>query len=74
MSAKSKLDSATKPLAERRAELEAILAELEVGDVPVEQVADKLKAAAELAEAIERELRDHRASIEVLKQRFDSES
>ena len=73
MSAKSKSDEPA-TLAEQRAQLDTLLAELEAGDVPVEQVADKLKVAADLAEAIERELHKQRASIEVLKQRFDGEA
>lgn len=59
-------------LAKRRAQLEAILAELEAGNVPLEQVTDRLKEAAQLAESIERDLRDHKASIQVLKERFDT--
>lgn len=73
MSSQNKTGS-TKSLAERRAELEAILHELEVGDVPVEQITEQLKAAADLAESIERDLREQKASIEVLKKRFDSEA
>lgn len=73
MSAKNNSDKDNQSLADKRAKLESILAELEAGEVPIEQVADRLKSAAALAEEIEHELREHKSAIEVLKQRFDGE-
>lgn len=73
MSNKSKSDE-PQSLAERRERLEAMLSELEAGDVPIEHVTERLQQAADLAESIERDLRDHKASIQVLKERFDTPS
>lgn len=73
MSIKNNTDE-PRSLAERRTELDAILRELEQGSVPIERVTPQLKAAAELADSIEQDLRKQKASVEVLKQRFDTET
>lgn len=73
MSSKNKADE-TLSLAERREQLEAILEELEAGEVPLEEVTARLERAASLTESIEKDLREHRASIRVLKKRFDRET
>lgn len=73
MSIKNNTDE-PRSLAERRTELDAILRELEQGSVPIERVTQQLKAAAELADSIEQDLRKQKASVEVLKQRFDTET
>lgn len=61
-------------LAQNRARLETLLEELESDQVPLDQIHAKLEAAANLTTSIERELNQQKASIEVLKQRFDTSS
>jgi hypothetical protein len=58
-------------LAEKRARLGEMVAWFESDEFVVELAPEKLKEAEALAADIERELREHKNTITVLKKRFD---
>lgn len=60
-------------LADKRAELDKLLAWFESDEFSIERAADKFKQAQELAADIEAELMEHKNTINVLKQQFDKE-
>ncbi len=62
-----------KTIAERRAELDELLAWFESDDFTIEQAVDKFKEAEALATAIETELMEYKNDITVLKQQFDKD-
>jgi len=66
--------SENKTIAELRSELADLLAWFESDDFTPEAAVEKFKTAEALAETIEKLLMEHKNTITVLKQRFDTEA
>lgn len=60
-----------KTIAQKRQELNELLAWFDSEDFTVEEAVEKFSEAEKLASEIETELREHKNTITVLKQRFD---
>lgn len=58
--------------AEATAELDAILAELDRGQVDVDRLAERFRRATELVEELDRRIRDTRRQVESLAPRLDA--
>lgn len=63
----------SKTIAEKRAELDQLLAWFESEEFMIEEAVDKFKAAEKAASDIETELTEYKNTITVLKQQFDKE-
>lgn len=63
----------SKTIAEKRAELDQLLAWFESEEFVIEEAVDKFKAAEKIASDIETELTEYKNTITVLKQQFDKE-
>jgi len=73
MSEPIKRKSDTKTLAEKRHELDELLAWFEGEDFELEQALEKFDTASKIADDITAELETYKNKITVLKQRFDQE-
>jgi len=60
------------PYAQATAELDAILAELDQGQVDVDRLAERFRRATELVEELDRRIRDTRRQVESLAPRLDA--
>ncbi len=67
------MSKANSTIAEKRAELGELLAWFESDEFEVEQAVDKFKEAEKIAAEIEKDLLEHKNTINVLKQKFDQE-
>lgn len=63
----------SKTIAEKRAELDQLLAWFESDEFMIEEAVDKFKEAEKIASDIETELTEYKNTITVLKQQFDKE-
>jgi exodeoxyribonuclease VII small subunit len=73
MSEPTKRKGNTKTLAEKRQELDELLAWFEGEDFELEQALEKFDIASKIADDITAELETYQNKITVLKQRFDQE-
>lgn len=60
-------------IAEKRTDLDKLLAWFESEEFTIEQAVERFKQAEKLAAEIETELMEHKNTITVLKQQFDKE-
>ncbi len=65
-------DPAELPYAEATAELDAIIAELDEGQVDVDHLAERFQRATELVEELDRRIRVNRRQVESLSPRLDA--